>query len=225
MRQWRRRPLILQELAELVPSLEDADASRLSKHMVVHESIARHHEQSRQIDALTRECDELRAEVTRWRAQAGFAGPEPSLLGSEAELSPPLSLSLPLSIPLTMPPEQQQPAAPTLLLDNTALPLPLGIMSHGVSDSAPWSWSPSFNLNRDLVEADVSLPWGGLDDADIGQLVVGAMVPPVPSMPLEMARINGHGENEDEIVVATSSHNQQAGLLDTAPGPMVWMVS
>ncbi|KAL1908052.1 hypothetical protein Sste5344_006050 [Sporothrix stenoceras] len=60
------------ELAELLPNLEDADASRLSKHMVVHESISRHHEQMRAIDALTRERDELRAEVTRWRAQAGF---------------------------------------------------------------------------------------------------------------------------------------------------------
>jgi hypothetical protein len=224
------------ELAELLPSLEDADTSRLSKHLVVHESIARHHEQIRQIDALTRERDKLQAEVTRWRAQpgaeagaqAGFvgAGAETPLPGSEVELSPPPSLSLPLSLPLTMPLEQQQqqPSAP-LLLDNTTPPLSLGDMGHNVSDSAPWSWSPAFNLHRDLGEAEVSLPWSSLYDADIGQLVADSMGPPVPSLPQNMARTDGHREIEDVIVANTSSQSRHNGLLQPPPEQILWMVS
>ncbi|ERS95259.1 hypothetical protein HMPREF1624_08471 [Sporothrix schenckii ATCC 58251] len=78
-RWWReafREKLI--ELAEMLPSLAGADIDRLSKHTVVHESISRHHEQTRQIDTLTRERDELRDEVTRWRTQAGFPAADTS---------------------------------------------------------------------------------------------------------------------------------------------------
>ncbi|KAI1441920.1 hypothetical protein F5Y02DRAFT_274184 [Annulohypoxylon stygium] len=62
------------ELASFLPTLSDMDPNRLSKHIVVHESIERHREQNRHIQELQRERDDLLAEVNRWRAGASTGG-------------------------------------------------------------------------------------------------------------------------------------------------------
>ncbi|KAI0843509.1 hypothetical protein F5Y06DRAFT_284004 [Hypoxylon sp. FL0890] len=62
------------ELASFLPTLSETEPSRLSKHIVVHESIERHREQNRHIQELQRERDELLAEVNRWRAGASTGG-------------------------------------------------------------------------------------------------------------------------------------------------------
>ncbi|KIH87039.1 hypothetical protein SPBR_05187 [Sporothrix brasiliensis 5110] len=228
---WRREAFRekLIELAEMLPSLAGADINRLSKHTVVHESISRHHEQTRQIDTLTRERDELRDEVTRWCTQAGLPAADTSRSGpgreAELELSLPLSMSLPMSLSVAMPQEQQHPTAPALLLDNAALSLSLDDMSHGVSDGGNWSWTPPFDMNRDMGEADVSLPWSNLDDTDIGQLVTSSMGPQAPSMPSEMQRNDGRHDIEDVIVVNTSDYSRQEALMQPPPDQILWMVS
>lgn len=62
------------ELASFLPTLSEMEPHRLSKHIVVHESIERHREQNRHIQELQRERDELLAEVNRWRADASTGG-------------------------------------------------------------------------------------------------------------------------------------------------------
>ncbi|KAI1135877.1 hypothetical protein F5Y05DRAFT_164348 [Hypoxylon sp. FL0543] len=62
------------ELASFLPTLSEVEPNRLSKHIVVHESIERHREQNRHIEELQRERDELLAEVNRWRAGASTGG-------------------------------------------------------------------------------------------------------------------------------------------------------
>ncbi|KAI1407131.1 hypothetical protein F5Y13DRAFT_134715 [Hypoxylon sp. FL1857] len=62
------------ELASFLPTLSETEPNRLSKHIVVHESIERHREQNRHIQELQRERDELLAEVNRWRAGASTGG-------------------------------------------------------------------------------------------------------------------------------------------------------
>jgi hypothetical protein len=59
-----------QSLAALIPSLETTDPSRLSKHVVLDESISFHTQQREQIEALKAERDELLAEVKELRANA-----------------------------------------------------------------------------------------------------------------------------------------------------------
>ncbi|UNI15661.1 hypothetical protein JDV02_002172 [Purpureocillium takamizusanense] len=69
----------LQTLASLVPSLQSVDPNRLSKHVVVDESItfirAERQEAAhslRTVDALLAERDGLLVELNRWRATAGL---------------------------------------------------------------------------------------------------------------------------------------------------------
>ncbi|KAI0386776.1 hypothetical protein F5Y04DRAFT_71562 [Hypomontagnella monticulosa] len=62
------------ELASFLPTLSETEPNRLSKHIVVHESIERHREQNQHIQELQRERDELLAEVNRWRAGASAGG-------------------------------------------------------------------------------------------------------------------------------------------------------
>ncbi|CAK7213461.1 hypothetical protein SBRCBS47491_001807 [Sporothrix bragantina] len=213
------------ELAELLPTLKEADASRLSKHTVVHESIARHQEQMQQIDTLTRERDELQAEVARWRAQArvgslgGLSDPAVSVSfsGSDADLSPAVSLSMPLSLPLTMPNAAQLPTvtATDLVLGPSSLELPLDELPQSLPDNG-WSWDTPFDFQADVCETEAPLPWGGLDDADIGRLVVSSMV----------SRTDVHRETEDVIVVNTSGLD--SGMIHSSEQDMrqmLWMVS
>lgn len=65
-------------MASLLPGLADTDPKRLSKHVVVNESIHRHQQQQarcaaavNQIYALERERDEILEELNRWRLGAG----------------------------------------------------------------------------------------------------------------------------------------------------------
>ncbi|CAK7234075.1 hypothetical protein SCUCBS95973_008811 [Sporothrix curviconia] len=211
------------ELAELLPTLKDADASRLSKHTVVHESISRHQEQMQQIDMLTRERDELKAEMARWRAHMGIGARDllsVSLSESDADLSPPVSLSMPLSLPLTMPNAAQLPApAPAPTPTDLALPSSLQLPLNELPSSLPedsWPWDATFDLQPDVGDAEAPVPWAGLDDADIGRLVLSSMVP----------RTEGHREMEDVIVVNTSEQ-LTTGILDASErhmGQMLWMV-
>lgn len=62
------------ELASFLPTLSETEPNRLTKHIVVHESIERHREQNRHIQELQQERDELLAEVNRWRAGASTGG-------------------------------------------------------------------------------------------------------------------------------------------------------
>ena len=79
----RSRPRVLtarlQTLASLVPSLQSVDPNRLSKHVVVDESITfiKAEQQTaahslRTVDALLAEREGLLAELNRWRASAGL---------------------------------------------------------------------------------------------------------------------------------------------------------
>ncbi|KXH60806.1 hypothetical protein CSAL01_06947 [Colletotrichum salicis] len=68
----------LTELAGQLPVLTDTDPERLSKHVVVNESIARHKllesrcvDALRDIESLLRERDELLAEINVWRGNTG----------------------------------------------------------------------------------------------------------------------------------------------------------
>lgn len=68
-----------QELASHIPALANVEPQKLSKHVVVEESIARHEqleagrvEALAVIQALAREREELLAEVNTWRAGAGL---------------------------------------------------------------------------------------------------------------------------------------------------------
>ncbi|KAL1865418.1 hypothetical protein VTK73DRAFT_5262 [Phialemonium thermophilum] len=83
----------LTELARLLPALAGTDPSRLSKHVVLEESIARHKTQDtnrlaaiQHIQALTQERDELLLEVNEWRARCGggFLSPRQALVGNDA---------------------------------------------------------------------------------------------------------------------------------------------
>ncbi|KAI1079753.1 hypothetical protein F5B20DRAFT_151842 [Whalleya microplaca] len=65
-------------LANLLPALRDTDPQRLSKHVVVDESISylksqhsEYHAAAEQLRAVTSERDQLLAEVNHWRARAG----------------------------------------------------------------------------------------------------------------------------------------------------------
>jgi len=73
--------LMPQELSGLLPTISETDPSRLSKHVVLETSIAHHRlQQSRcraaiqHIQALTRERDDLLAEVNEWRRRYSDGG-------------------------------------------------------------------------------------------------------------------------------------------------------
>lgn len=138
-----------QELAALLPSLKEADASRLSKHTVVHASISQHHEQRQQIDALTQERDALQAEVTRWRAQSHLQG----------QASPvPLASAMAVPLPLAdVPPNVAEP--PTIPEPST------------MPENTSWSWDAPLALPGELGDSDTSLAWDGLAEADLSQVV------------------------------------------------------
>lgn len=95
----------IQQLAAQIPTLQGTDPSRLSKHIVVNESLSLHQLQKAQIDqtlsqmnAILTERDELLAEVNRWRAGAGIEPQqavdhvpfEPLILNQAAALGPEL---------------------------------------------------------------------------------------------------------------------------------------
>ena len=68
-----------QELASHIPALSNVEPQKLSKHVVVEESIARHEQLEEScvealgmIQALAKEREELLAEVNTWRAGAGL---------------------------------------------------------------------------------------------------------------------------------------------------------
>lgn len=71
--------MIEQRLAGEIPSLQSTDPNRLSKHVVLDESVSLHRAQQGQIatvrhqfDTLLAERDDLLAEVNRWRIGAGL---------------------------------------------------------------------------------------------------------------------------------------------------------
>ncbi|OHE99297.1 hypothetical protein CORC01_05338 [Colletotrichum orchidophilum] len=83
----------LTELAGQLPVLADTDPERLSKHVVVNQSIARHKllesrciDALRAIESLLRERDELLAEVNSWRRTAGANPQLPKSLSNVAGL-------------------------------------------------------------------------------------------------------------------------------------------
>nr|OQO06414.1 hypothetical protein B0A51_16152 [Rachicladosporium sp. CCFEE 5018] len=72
----------LMELATLLPNLEGVPESRLSKHVIVEESVKHHREQQRQLDEsvmrceqLQRERDALLADARSWRQDHTTRGP------------------------------------------------------------------------------------------------------------------------------------------------------
>ncbi|EXF75622.1 hypothetical protein CFIO01_10384 [Colletotrichum fioriniae PJ7] len=83
----------LTELAGQLPVLADTDPERLSKHVVVNESIARHKllenrcvNALRDIESLLRERDELLAEINVWRGTAGASTQLPKSISNIAGL-------------------------------------------------------------------------------------------------------------------------------------------
>ncbi|UQC88991.1 uncharacterized protein CLUP02_14518 [Colletotrichum lupini] len=83
----------LTELAGQLPVLADTDPERLSKHVVVNESIARHKllenrcvDALRDIESLLRERDELLAEINVWRGNAGASSRLPKSISNIAGL-------------------------------------------------------------------------------------------------------------------------------------------
>ncbi|KAI6083637.1 hypothetical protein F4821DRAFT_271672 [Hypoxylon rubiginosum] len=75
------------ELASFLPTLSETEPNRLTKHIVVHESIERHREQNRHIQELQQERDELLAEVNRWRAGASTGGTDDVMLEARSAQS------------------------------------------------------------------------------------------------------------------------------------------
>lgn len=81
-----------QRLAGEIPSLQSTDPNRLSKHVVLDESVSLHRSQKSQVATAVREADALRAErddllteVNRWRTGAGIETRQP--MDSEASPS------------------------------------------------------------------------------------------------------------------------------------------
>ncbi|KAK1641493.1 hypothetical protein BDP81DRAFT_446375 [Colletotrichum phormii] len=81
------------ELAGQLPVLTDTDPERLSKHVVVNESIARHKllesrcvDALRDIESLLQERDELLAEINVWRGNAGASPQLPKSISHVAGL-------------------------------------------------------------------------------------------------------------------------------------------
>lgn len=82
----------LTSLASLIPSLHSTDPNRLSKHVVIDESITLHREEQqklahllRQVESLVDERDELLTEVNQWRARAGLGIIEPRPLEPKSD--------------------------------------------------------------------------------------------------------------------------------------------
>lgn len=82
-----RTNLFVQNLSKLTPSLKDVDPSKLSKHVVLDESIALHKSQQqklsasmRQVDSLLAERDEILAELNQWRSSFGLNPRQPTAL-------------------------------------------------------------------------------------------------------------------------------------------------
>ncbi|KAK5994339.1 hypothetical protein PT974_04813 [Cladobotryum mycophilum] len=82
----------LASLANLVPSLGTTDPSRLSKHVVIDESIALHKEQQRKIsrslqdiNMMLADRDEILAELNTWRTGAGLEARQPGFVPDNIE--------------------------------------------------------------------------------------------------------------------------------------------
>ncbi|KAF4124108.1 Helix-loop-helix DNA-binding domain [Geosmithia morbida] len=74
----------LANLAKLIPSLKDIDSNKLSKHVVLDESITLHGSQQnklsvslQQVDILLSERDEILTELNQWRIGAGLSLQQP----------------------------------------------------------------------------------------------------------------------------------------------------
>ncbi|KAK6441637.1 hypothetical protein LTR95_002117 [Oleoguttula sp. CCFEE 5521] len=72
----------LMELATLLPDLEGVPESRLSKHVIVEESVKHHREQQRLLDESVKRCEQLQrerdallADARSWRRSPSNAGP------------------------------------------------------------------------------------------------------------------------------------------------------
>ncbi|KAH8171230.1 hypothetical protein LIA77_07997 [Sarocladium implicatum] len=150
----------LTTLANLIPALQSTDTNRLSKHVVLDESIALHRvEQQKlkaivqQVDTLLEEREELLTEVNRWRAGAGLGMREARILEPLPE--PNTSPTDHPSTDQTQPdPEEMQPPVPPTSLhaeqENDALgpfdtipqpipPLnPAGVVGHPGVPPAGW---------------------------------------------------------------------------------------
>lgn len=85
----------LQTLASLIPSLRSTDPNRLSKHVVIDQSVALHKaEQQRMVEfdqklhRLAAERDELLSELNTWRLNAGLEVHQARVIADDPETAP-----------------------------------------------------------------------------------------------------------------------------------------
>lgn len=85
----------IQTLASLIPSLRSTDPNRLSKHVVIDQSVALHKaEQQRIVDSdqklhrLAAERDELLSELNTWRLNAGLEVHQARVIADDPETAP-----------------------------------------------------------------------------------------------------------------------------------------
>lgn len=85
----------LQTLASLIPSLRSTDPNRLSKHVVIDQSVALHKAEQQRIVAsdqklhrLAAERDELLSELNTWRLNAGLEVHQARVVADEPETAP-----------------------------------------------------------------------------------------------------------------------------------------
>ncbi|KAI1336480.1 hypothetical protein F5Y15DRAFT_200359 [Xylariaceae sp. FL0016] len=174
----------LTNLASLLPSLAETEPQRLSKHVVVDESIAFIRSQQSRIDAAAeqlqateRERDELLAEVNQWRTQSGIElrrasaadNFEPHRFEASHHPQPMVSPAIP----------SHRPAAP-----ESKIP-PAVPVAEASLDANPVQVPPPPPPDTYAEATGMGMPWGGFPSAVQNFEAVPSHLPveSVPSVP------------------------------------------
>ncbi|KAI1438445.1 hypothetical protein GGR50DRAFT_691309 [Xylaria sp. CBS 124048] len=183
----------LTNLANLLPALTDTEPQRLSKHVVVDESITfikSQHEQIRtiteQLEAVKAERDALLSEVNHWRSSAGIeprqANPigQPAVRNNNHDSTGAVSEAIPLgALPTTL----QSPDPATHIVAEAAPPFITNALHERDPSSLPTDSSASmhwesfesqihpFGRHPNHVPADIG--HGGIGNPGIGNPSIG----------------------------------------------------
>lgn len=143
----------LTNLAAEIPALRGTDPKRLSKHVVLDESLALHRRQRERLRQVNKERESLLEEVNRWRLGAGLEIRQPSLQVAQTE-SPgpseeetqtlPVPQDIPWDMPMAMPNEQNIPNG--IDLDG----LDVGPLSDFIFDAAQ-PFDPTFDSQEQMI--------------------------------------------------------------------------
>lgn len=227
----------LQELARLLPSVAETDPGRLSKHVVLEESITRHKTQDMHrltaishIQALTRERDEILAEVNEWRARCGggFLSPRQALVNND-KISDLLTLEANQShaqraqstsgqSATDAEPESELVSPPTDshadFMDPSLMPEPtLQPMSGMIIPQAPWAES------LDVIPSNESF------EREAGQVPESFLGAPEPATDPSMFLEQDHHASLPDISVALLTHDDlfSSSISPGIPDPSGFM--